>query len=161
MGYVVSHEEPRKRGENMPGKEQTSVAEEEERKKIDLKIQVKDFGPISSGEITLKPLTVFIGPNNSGKSYAAMLIHSIFESYVPTKAPWFRMRGRTIDSQRLLLKEIVDLSLREYSELRRQFDNLEEGKELIISKQFVEAMSEKAVTPKVLPLRYSSIPAII
>ncbi len=52
-------------------------------RKLELKIEVKNFGPISFGEITLKPLTLFIGPNNSGKSYAAMLIHSIFESYIP------------------------------------------------------------------------------
>jgi len=53
----------------------------EERKKLDFKVELKDFGPIISGKITLKPLTLFIGPNNSGKSYAAMLIHSIFEAY--------------------------------------------------------------------------------
>jgi len=44
----------------MPGRRQTSVVEKEERKRIDLKIEVEDFGPISGGEITLKPLTVFI-----------------------------------------------------------------------------------------------------
>ena len=38
---------------------------------------IKDFGPISSASISVKPLTVFIGPNNSGKSYAAKLLHSI------------------------------------------------------------------------------------
>ena len=43
-----------------------------------LTVGISDFGPINEGEITLKPLTVFIGPNNSGKSYAAMLINSIF-----------------------------------------------------------------------------------
>ena len=48
-----------------------------------LKLKIRNFGPITEGEITLKPLTIFIGPNNSGKSYAAMLIHSIFESYSP------------------------------------------------------------------------------
>ncbi len=45
----------------------------EGRSKVELKIEAKDFGPISSAKITLKPLTLFIGPNNSGKSYAAML----------------------------------------------------------------------------------------
>ena len=45
------------------------------------KIEIKDFGPICKGEIELKPLTIFIGPNNSGKSYAAMLIHSLYRSY--------------------------------------------------------------------------------
>jgi predicted ATPase len=53
----------------------------EQIKRPDLKIGIKDFGPIAEGEIELKPLTVFIGPNNSGKSYVAMLIHSIFMLY--------------------------------------------------------------------------------
>jgi len=50
----------------------------------ELTVQVQDFGPISAGKIALKPLTLLIGPNNSGKSYAAMLTHAIFESYTPT-----------------------------------------------------------------------------
>ena len=45
--------------------------------KIDYTIDIENFGPISRGCINLKPLTIFVGPNNSGKSYAAMLIHSI------------------------------------------------------------------------------------
>lgn len=56
-----------------------------QKRKVDLGIDIKDFGPISSGKVALKPLTIFIGPNNSGKSYAAMLIHSIFESHMPAR----------------------------------------------------------------------------
>lgn len=46
-----------------------------------LHIHIENFGPITEGTINLRPLTLFIGPNNSGKSYAATLIHSILESY--------------------------------------------------------------------------------
>lgn len=48
--------------------------------KIDLKINMTNFGPVSKGNVQLKPLTIFVGPNNSGKSYVAMLIHSIISS---------------------------------------------------------------------------------
>ncbi len=48
--------------------------------KIDLKLDLENFGPIKKGSINLKPLTIFVGPNNSGKSYAAMLVHSILTS---------------------------------------------------------------------------------
>jgi predicted ATPase len=41
---------------------------------MELEVEVENFGPISSGRVRLKPLTIFIGPNNSGKSYTAMLI---------------------------------------------------------------------------------------
>ena len=40
-------------------------------------VEVKDFGPISHASVELKPLTVFIGPNNSGKSYLALAIYCL------------------------------------------------------------------------------------
>ncbi|MBC7225701.1 MAG: AAA family ATPase [Thermoflexales bacterium] len=36
---------------------------------------MKDFGPIREGSFDLAPLTVFIGPNGSGKTYAATLAY--------------------------------------------------------------------------------------
>ena len=42
-----------------------------------LDMQIRDFGPIKKGSISLRPLTILIGPSNTGKSYAAMLAHSI------------------------------------------------------------------------------------
>ena len=43
-------------------------------------IRVKDLGPISEASVDLKPLTVFIGPNNSGKSYMALAIYCLSRS---------------------------------------------------------------------------------
>lgn len=40
-------------------------------------ISVKDFGPIHDAEISISPLTVFVGKNSSGKSFLASLIHSL------------------------------------------------------------------------------------
>jgi len=45
-----------------------------------MKLTVKNFGPIKSAKVDVKPLTVFVGPSNTGKSYLAMLI------YITTKA---------------------------------------------------------------------------
>ena len=33
-----------------------------------VRISVKDFGPIASGTVDLRPLTVFVGPSNTGKN---------------------------------------------------------------------------------------------
>jgi len=63
---------------------------------LELKVGIKDFGPISRGEIALKPLTIFVGPNNSGKSYAAMLLHSIFEACFPTALFTDSLLGRAL-----------------------------------------------------------------
>lgn len=40
-------------------------------------ISIRDFGPIHSGDIEIMPMTVLIGSNNSGKSYASLLIRSV------------------------------------------------------------------------------------
>lgn len=48
---------------------------------------VTNFGPIQQADIKLHPLSVFIGPSNTGKSYLAILIyalHRYFGSYVPS-----------------------------------------------------------------------------
>ena len=40
-------------------------------------IEVQDFGPIAKASIDLKPLTVFMGSNNTGKSYLALAVYSL------------------------------------------------------------------------------------
>ena len=49
-------------------------------KPLDIKLTLENFGPLRKAEIDLKPMTIFIGPNNSGKSYAAMMFYSLFNS---------------------------------------------------------------------------------
>ena len=39
------------------------------------KINVENFGPIKKAEIFLKPVTVFVGPQGTGKSLLAQLIY--------------------------------------------------------------------------------------
>jgi len=115
----------------------TFRSKEKAKRKINLKIEAEDFGPITDGKITLKPLTLFIGPNNSGKSYAAMLIHSIFESYTPTTLP----KGLPFFMRRGFVGERIDdihTFLKEFPELKRQINNLKEGEDLEISKQLIE-----------------------
>ena len=38
-----------------------------------IELGVKDFGPIVEASLDLRPLTVFIGPSNTGKSWLATL----------------------------------------------------------------------------------------
>ena len=42
-----------------------------------LELEVTDFGPIVKANVDLRPLTVFIGPSNTGKSWLAMLIYAL------------------------------------------------------------------------------------
>ena len=49
-----------------------------------LTVSVENFGPIREGTVELRPLTVFVGPNNTGKSYMAMLLYAISQAFIPT-----------------------------------------------------------------------------
>ena len=57
-----------------------------------LKISVRDFGPIAEADIDLRPMTVFVGPSNTGKSYLAILVYALhqFFSGHPSMAAFFR-----------------------------------------------------------------------
>ena len=39
-------------------------------------LEIENFGPINEARIEVKPLTIFVGPNNSGKTYVSLAIHS-------------------------------------------------------------------------------------
>jgi len=54
---------------------------------VDLQVDVRDFGPIASGQVSLRPLTLMIGPNNSGKSYAAMFLDALLKAHDPLSDP--------------------------------------------------------------------------
>jgi ABC-type ATPase involved in cell division len=40
-------------------------------------IAVRDFGPIHDADVQVRPLTIFIGPNSSGKTYLARLMYAL------------------------------------------------------------------------------------
>ncbi len=43
----------------------------------DYRLRVKNFGPIIEADVEMRPLTVFVGPSNSGKSYLAGLLYAM------------------------------------------------------------------------------------
>ena len=45
-----------------------------------LTVSVKNLGPIAEGTVDLKPLTIFVGPSNTGKSYMATAIHLVMKA---------------------------------------------------------------------------------
>ena len=58
-----------------------------------LQLTVSNFGPIAKADIDLRPLTVFVGPSNTGKSYLAILIyalHRFFGNYIGSRHFKFR-----------------------------------------------------------------------
>ena len=58
------------------------------------KISVENFGPIQEGTVEIKPLTVFAGPNNSGKSYMAAAVYDAFRGAERKSACYSRESSR-------------------------------------------------------------------
>ena len=62
------------------------------------RLDVSNFGPIVQANVELRPLTVFVGPSNTGKSYLAILIYALhrcfgglkltFEGQFPHRLGW-------------------------------------------------------------------------
>ena len=44
-------------------------------------VSIVNLGPVAKAEIELRPLTVLVGPSNTGKSYAAILIYALHHSF--------------------------------------------------------------------------------
>ncbi|MBN2240150.1 MAG: AAA family ATPase [Dehalococcoidales bacterium] len=74
-----------------------------------IKISTNQFGPIKEAEIEVKPLTVFVGSNNTGKTYIAQLIYAISNVIRHLEEQPFPLFNKTID--------VEDQTLREFEEL--------------------------------------------
>ena len=74
-------------------------------RKGNYRLDVSDFGPIVQASVDLRPLTVFIGPSNTGKSYLAILIYSLHRclgGLTLTHRGWYSHRlGWRIDATEL------------------------------------------------------------
>ena len=82
-----------------------------------LQLSVSNFGPIAKAEIDLRPLTVFVGPSNTGKSYLAILIyalHRFFSDYTELQNFGFGKVGliihQSIEGQQLFDKDSIKQS---------------------------------------------------
>ena len=55
------------------------MVSESETKRV--KLKSSNFGPIAEADIELRPLSVFVGPSNTGKSYLAILIYALHQFF--------------------------------------------------------------------------------
>ena len=60
---------------------------------LDYRLDVRDFGPIARASVEMRPLTVFIGPSNTGKSYLAMLLY-VLHQCLGTGGRWLHTTWR-------------------------------------------------------------------
>ena len=56
---------------------------------MNVHINVQNFGPIEKAKIDLRPLTVFVGESNTGKTYLAALIYALYQNFEGlSQLPW-------------------------------------------------------------------------
>ncbi|WP_290597913.1 MULTISPECIES: hypothetical protein [unclassified Archaeoglobus] len=79
-----------------------------------MKVKFSNLGNLKSGEIDLKPLAIYIGPNNTGKTYSAYCLYGILD---PSVAPFYAEHTNL----NLFDESINELTERGYAEI-----NLEE-----------------------------------
>ena len=75
-----------------------------------IELSVSNFGPIAKADIDLRPLTVFVGPSNTGKSYLAVLVyalHKFFNRY--SLRPSFESKnGRQINALDGIVRDSIN-----------------------------------------------------
>ena len=78
-----------------------------------IKLKSANFGPIAEADIELRPLSVFVGPSNTGKSYLAILVyalHQFFGDFGQTGSNR-GMRGGLFSRRLSLLAPLVQMAL--------------------------------------------------
>ncbi len=91
-----------------------------------VEITVENFGPIAEANIDLRPLTIFVGPSNTGKTYFATLVyalHGISEGFTPLSlvSVIYQLRGRYFlavsAEEKKVIKELLDTTTELLKEL--------------------------------------------
>lgn len=98
-------------------------------------ISVENFGPIRKGTVELRPLTIFIGPTNTGKSWLAMLVYSLFSKGK------FHSIGQFIDNLLNSLSDGADGNSKFPENLEKWYSDSREKNEVTFSEADYETLS--------------------
>ena len=73
-----------------------------------VEIAVKNFGPIAEANIDLRPLTVFVGTSNTGKTYFATLVYALHGAFNNLSGPDLLSQSEPAKIQSLLSELLTD-----------------------------------------------------
>jgi len=107
-----------------------------------VEIGVENFGPIAEANIDLRPLTVFVGPSNTGKTYFATLVyalHGISKGFAP----------------RLLVSVLYHLQSRYFLSV-----SAEEKKAIRELLETATELIKKLITNR-SPIKFSDVPQVL
>ncbi|MCY3879448.1 MAG: AAA family ATPase [Rhodobacteraceae bacterium] len=92
-----------------------------------LELEITDFGPIARAKVDLRPLTVFVGPSNTGKSYLAILIYALHRFFGQENDYFYRRLRNAIDPEDPKMKDLSDQSFRNFQEIVDSIEDVSPG----------------------------------
>jgi len=128
---------------------------------LSVHLEVQDFGPLQKASVQLRPLTVFVGPSNTGKTYLSLLVyalHHVFARFsrLPVSLMNKDSRGFTVPGydQELLETDISSKTLRETIEKLTKSKQVRLFK---LSSSLYEQLISDVQNPKLLKSKLLSI----
>ncbi len=116
-------------------------------------VEVENLGPIKKEKVELKPLTVFVGPNNTGKSYLAYLILKIISDRL------IKIHMFEITSKLRLKENIIKLTDQDFNELLEK-DEMKitiDLKEILLNNESLIRLTIKRLNEKLNVLVQESV----
>lgn len=91
-------------------------------------LHIQNFGKVKSADIRLRPFTVIVGPNSSGKSFITKALYSIFHSMNKDLATDFLMERLSSASGQILdvLHHLIRPSQKDLTVINELLDTLSE-----------------------------------
>lgn len=111
-----------------------------------MKIAIENFGAIKKRiEIEPKPLTIFCGSNNTGKTYGLYVLHALMDSRFVASFDWTRQHAKPLLEQRRLLVERT--SLLGQDAIKHAQNNIAHGLKSTLARFFVadNSLTDEAV----------------
>ncbi len=92
-------------------------------KQDSLELEVTNFGPIVRGKVDLRPLTVFIGPSNTGKSYLAILVYALHNYFNASVSPNRRHLPRGYKMSKKDVNSLTGWAQEAFADRKRKSDS--------------------------------------
>jgi predicted ATPase len=109
------------------------------------RIKFQGFGPIGVGWMSLSPLTILIGPNGCGKSYAGMALHSLVKDDRRFRAFDDNLQSSLDENELEALEDISgELEENEQANMPPEIANavIEEYLDQVVREQFQESLED-------------------
>ena len=109
-----------------------------------LELTVTNFGPVAEANIELRPMTVFVGPSNTGKSYMAALVYALHRTLGANP----QSSDGSGFSKQLFRKRLLDSS-NEYALSNKDIENISNW----LRETILHSQSSESPSPTLLELQ--------